>query len=136
MFCQKKQVGPTRYYQNSWRIFEDNYNCRYLPLGVFTSIRSLSLMCGEWMLWCLLKLVEKSVAVICGMWFKRSKLFVFPIILSGRCLFSWRSSMEPFRSRRIAAAAAARLSNWLTVAPGWPFINNWLFYMVLILWII
>lgn len=71
-------------------------------------------------------MVEKSVAVTWGMWLMTSGLLLLPgIPLSGRCRFIDNSSewLELIRSRRNAAAAAARLSNWLTVAPAWPDID-------------
>lgn len=69
------------------------------------------------MLFMCLMLVEKSVAVICGIWFMISKLLLLmfgPIMpLSGRWRFIWKSSEwhELLRSRLIAAAAAARRNN-------------------------
>jgi hypothetical protein len=51
---------PTQLNQNYSNVY------KHSPFGVLTSMRSVSLICGEMLLMCLM-LVEKSVAVICGM---------------------------------------------------------------------
>lgn len=101
----------------------------HVPIDNFVgSSRSpMSFICGDKLLFeCFVRFVEKSAAVTCGGCERTSKLLLLPPgplpgppVWSPRWRFIPNSSewLELFRSRRMAAAAAARLSNWFTVAP-------------------